>query len=286
MTTARTKATTAPSAKNVAEIPWYDLINEVPEPPEDGLVEDAAITLIKAILVARYANDPTTLVLGPATFLIYDSDTPGSLIAPDCYVMFGVDADFILTYRQSYRIEEWGVIPAFALEVASPSTAQRDLTEKRELYARIGVGEYWRLDRTGDNYGEPLVGERLVNGEYERFELHTEPNGDIWSRSETLGVDFYWAEDEDGIGRFSMRDGVTGEWLNTLSDEIAARQEAEARTQHEAYARQQAETRAQHEAYARQQAEARAQHEAYARQQAEARNRELEAELERLRRQQ
>ena len=50
MTTARTKAPPASSATDAAETPWYDLINEVPEPPEDGLVEDAVITLIKAIL--------------------------------------------------------------------------------------------------------------------------------------------------------------------------------------------------------------------------------------------
>ena len=285
MTTARTKAPPASSATDAVETPWYDLINEVPEPPEDGLVEDAVITLVKAILVARYANEPTTLVLGPVTFLIYDSDTPGSLIAPDCYVMFGVDADFILRYRQSYRIEEWGVIPAFALEVASPSTARRDLTEKRELYALIGVGEYWRLDRAGDNYGEPLVGERLVNGEYVRFELHSEPNGDIWSRSEVLGVDFYYRMDEDGYGAFLLRDSDTGEWLHDLSGEIASRRVAEFRA-HEAEARtHEAEART-HEAEARAQSAERASlQEREARLAAEARNRELQAELERLRHQ-
>ena len=257
MTTPRIKAPLASVVTGAVEVPWYELINEVPEPPEDGLVEDAVITLIKEILVARYANDPTTLVLGPVTFLIYDSDTPGSLIAPDCYVMFGVDADFILDYRQSYRIEEWGVVPAFALEVASPSTARRDLTEKRELYARIGIGEYWRLDKFRENYGEPLVGERLVDGEYVRFELHTDENGDIWSRSEALGVDFYYRAENENLGTFLLRDSATGEWLNDLRGEIAARQEAESRVQ-------EAESRAQ---------------------EAEARNRELEAELERLRRQ-
>ena len=265
MTTARTKVTTAPSATDAAEVPWYELIDEVPEPPEDGLVEDAVITLIKAILVARYASDPTTLVLGPATFLIYDSDTPGSLIAPDCYVMFGVDADFIIDYRQSYRIEEWDVIPAFALEVASPSTARRDLTEKRELYAHIGIGEYWRLDKFRENYGEPLVGERLVNGEYERLELHSETNGDVWSRSEALGVDFYYRAENENLGIFLLRDSATGEWLNDLSVEIEARQAAEARAQEAETARQVAEARVREQ---------------------EARNRELQAELERLRRQQ
>lgn len=258
MTSPKIESPPASSAKNTVETPWYELINEVPEPPEDGLVEDATITLIKALLVARYANDPTTLVLGPATFLIYDSDTPGSLIAPDCYVMFGVDARFILRYRQSYRIEEWGVIPAFVLEVASESTAARDLNEKREIYAEMGAQEYWRLDVTGgDYYGEPLAGERLVNGEYVRFELNTEDNGDVWSRSEVLGVNFYWREEDSGYGSYLLRDSATGEWLHTLGEEIAAHAETEA-------ARQEAEVRAQA---------------------AEARNRELQAELDRLRRQ-
>ena len=254
MTTARTEALPASSATDADEIPWYDLLG-VPEPPEDGLVEDSVITLIKAILVARYANDPTALVLGPVTYLVYDSDRPGSFVAPDCYVMFGVDAKLIQVHRQSYRIDEWGVTPAFVLEVASPSTAARDLGEKREIYARMGAQEYWRLDRNGEYYGEPLVGERLVDDEYVRFELHSEANGDVWSRSEALGVDFYHRVDEDGYGAFLLQDSGTGEWLNFLDREIAARQEAEAQAQA-------AETRAQA---------------------AEARNRELEAELERLR---
>ena len=143
--------------------------------------------------------------------------------------------------------------------MASESTADRDLGEKREIYARMGAQEYWRMDRTGEYYGEPLVGERLVNGEYERIELHAEPNGDIWSRSDALGVDFYYRlDDDDEVGRFLLRDSVTGEWLNTLSDEIAAHAETEA---------------------ARAEAEA-------ALVAAEARNQELQAELERLRRMQ
>ena len=147
-----------------------------------------------------------------------------------------------------------GRSPAFVLEVASESTAARDLGEKREIYARMGAQEYWRLDRHG-YYGEPLVGERLVDGEYVRFELHTEANGDVWSRSEVLGVDFYHRL-EDGISVFPLRDSETGKWLGDLGEEVAAHAETEA---------------------AHQAAEARAQ-------EAEARNRELEAELERLRR--
>ena len=40
------------------------------------------------------------------------------------------------------------------------------------------MGEYWRFDSTGgDFYGEPLVGEQLVDGEYRRIELERESDG-------------------------------------------------------------------------------------------------------------
>ena len=113
------------------------------------------------------------------------------------------------------------------------------MREKREIYARMGAGEYWWFDPAGgDRYGEPLIGERLVDGEYERFETQVAENGDVWARSEALGVDFYWRVDEDRHGEFLVRDSDTGEWLGDLSEERAARAKAEvARAEAEARAR-------------------------------------------------
>ena len=250
MTSSRTNATANPAPTAAAgETPWYELISEVPEPPEDAMQQASTIIYIASILMARYRDDPTTLV-SEQTNVIYDSAVPGSVIVPDVYVVIGVDAQTIETYRRSYRIEEWGVPPAFVLEVGTPVTARRDLSVKRDLYARMGAQEYWRLDRIGESYPEPLVGERLVDGEYVRLELHTEPDGEVWSRSEALGVDFFCRTSEDGISDFRMRDSASGAWLNTLGDEIAARKAAEAQAQV-----------------------------------AEARNRELQAEIQRLRQQ-
>ena len=252
MTTARTTAPPASSATDAAEIPWYELINDAPEPPEDAMQQEDTILEVMSILKARYENVPGALWLSQSN-VIYDSDVPGSVVSPDGVVVLGLktDARTIKRVRRSYRIDEWGQPPAFVLEVASESTAERDLGEKRVIYARMGAQEYWRLDAMGGNYyGEPLVGERLVNGEYERIELHAEVGGDTWSRSEVLGVDFYCRMDEDGYGTFLLRDSVTGEWLHDLGEEVAAHAETEA-----------------------------------ARRDAEARNRELEAELERLRKQ-
>ena len=262
MTTARTKAPPTSLADDaVEEIPWYELINDAPEPPEDAMQQAEIILYVMSLLWVRYKKDRSVLVSKESN-VIYDSEVPGSVVVPDGYIVFGVDSRTIKMYRRSYRIDEWGVAPAFVLEVASESTAHRDLGEKRALYARMGVQEYWRLDRHG-YYGEPLVGERLVDGEYVRFDLHTESNGDEWSRSEVLGVDFYHRI-EDGISWFLLKDSATGEWLGDAGEERDARLEAEAAHLAEREARQAAEARLTEQ---------------------EARTRELEAELERLRRQ-
>ena len=280
MITQHTKAASATTAA-VDETPWYDLIDD-PEPPEDAMQQADTIFYVMSILQARYGNDPNTL-WSEQSNIVYDSEIRGSVVAPDGYVVFGVDARAIRRDRRSYRIDEWGEPPAFVLEVASESTATRDLTEKREIYARMGAREYWRLDKRTEYYGEPLVGERLVDGEYRRCELHVEANGDIWSRSEALGVDFFFRI-EDGEGRFLLRDSITGKWLHNLPEEIAAHAGTEVARQAEAVARQAAEARAQAteaarqaEAVARQAAEAEAQAAEEARQAEEVARQEAEA---------
>ena len=98
--------------------------------------------------------------------------------------------------RHGYLIWEVGKAPDFVLEIASESTARYDCTGKRDLYASIGVGEYWRYDSTGgDYYGTPLVGEQLVGGEYRPFEVYTTADREIWAHSPVLDVDIYWGDD-------------------------------------------------------------------------------------------
>ena len=257
MTTTGAESAPQPTAA-AGETPWYELISEVPEPPEDAMQQDDTILDVMSILKARFENVPGAFWCSQ-TNIIYDSDTPGSVIAPDGMIVLGLEIDgkTIKRDRRIYRIDEWGVPPAFVLEVGSRSTAARDLGVKRDLYARIGVREYWRLDWIGESYPEPLAGERLVDGQYVRLELHTEPDGEVWSRSEVLGVDFFCQTVEDGLSTFRLRDSDTGEWLNTYGDEVAARKAAVAQARA---------------------AEAQAQA-------AEARAAELEAELQRLRQQ-
>ena len=94
------------------------------------------------------------------------------------------------------------------MEIGSPSTARNDLVSKRALYARLGIGEYWRYDKTGGNFsGEPLVGEYLKDGEYRSLEMHRKANGMVWAHSPTLNPDLCWMKEGFGTTTLPKPDG-------------------------------------------------------------------------------
>jgi Uma2 family endonuclease len=55
--------------------------------------------------------------------------------------------------------EVWGA-PDLVVEILSPSTAARDRTVKRSLYARNGVNEYWLVDADARTIAVMLLGEQ------------------------------------------------------------------------------------------------------------------------------
>ena len=213
---------------------FYPATDGAPLP--DGAEQYHEFLHVNTLLQIHYADQPRIIVSGN-TFVYYDQGRPGRNIAPDCYVAFDVNRDEIIS-QEHYRIWVVGKPPDFALEIASKHTAHNDLVPKRELYAAIGIGEYWRYDPTEDSryYGERLVGERLVDGEYQRLPVAPDAEGRPRGYSPTLELDLVW---EERILRFY--DPSTGEWLrdfdetrvelaaaeNTLAGEQAARAAAE-----------------------------------------------------------
>ena len=139
---------------------------------------------VAPLIASRFRGDRNTLV-STGGFIFYDRTDCNRRVAPDLYVSFDVDVrGTIDDYMPNYLIWRHGKPPDFVMEVASPSTADNDLGHKRLLYARLGVQEYWRLDPTGGElYDQPLVGERLVDGEYRPFELHTAEDGTLPGRT-------------------------------------------------------------------------------------------------------
>ncbi len=215
------------------------------------------------------------------TFIYYVEGNPRRWVSPDCYVALHLSEDAIESIERSnvYLLWEVGKAPDFVLEIGSASTARHDMSGKRELYAELGVMEYWRYDSTGDRfYGEPLVGERLSGGEYRRLEQRRDADGSVWSHSEVLNLDLCWL---DGLLRFW--DPVEMRWLLSHEQEREGRlQEREGRLAAEAESLQEREGRLQ-ERGRRLIAEAESLQERGRRLTAEARIAELEAELRRYR---
>ena len=86
----------------------------------------------------------------------------GKYVAPDLIVVLDHD----LGDRQTYKVWEEGKPPDFALEVISPSSEVRNRVDKKELYARIGIGEYFVFQPNPERAGPQLVGYALEGSGY------------------------------------------------------------------------------------------------------------------------
>ncbi len=199
-------------------------------PLPDGEYQAPLYIRVVGTLRERFSDVPGARVNGD-TFIYYTEGNPRRSVSPDCYVALDLsDEQWDSIERNNvYLVWEVGKAPDFILEIGSPSTGDADLGRKRDLYARIGVSEYWRYDKTGgDFYGEPLVGEYLVDGEYRRFELNYESDGRIWAHSEALNLDLWWID-----GELRFWDPVAGRWLLSHEEEKEGRLTAENQAEEE-----------------------------------------------------
>lgn len=231
--------------------------------------------------VREHFRDRADVEVSGNTFIYYEEGNPRRFISPDLHVTLDVTAEGFasMDYRNTYLVWEIGKPADFVLEIASESTARRDVTEKRVLYAQIGFGEYWRFDGSGgDFYGEPLVGEYLAGGEYRRFDVVPDAEGRPHGYSPALALWLYW---DDGQLRFY--DQAAGEWLRSRTEERAAADEARAAADQARAAADQERAAADQARAVADQARATADQERAARQLAEAQVAELQAELRRLR---
>jgi Uma2 family endonuclease len=113
-------------------------------------------------MLRLYLQGQQATVLGNQ-YLYYEQGNPNKRIAPDVFVIFDVEPGG----RDSYKIWEEGSVPSVTFEMTSPSTKKEDDGPKKQLYAQIGVQEYWQFDPKGEWIKEQLRGYRLENGQYQ-----------------------------------------------------------------------------------------------------------------------
>ena len=172
----------------------------------------------------HYYQHPSILI-GDEIPIYYGPPRPGggppAHVIPDYLVALDVDARAIWA-RIGYDPIQNGKPPDVVVEVASHSTYRNDNIGKREIYREIAVPEYWRFDPTGgDFYGQPIIGEQLVNGQYQPLPLIHYDDGSEGSTSPILNVNFRWR-----APRFYLHDPATGQEYEH-PHEILARQQAE-----------------------------------------------------------
>ena len=179
-------------------------------------------------------------------FIYYKQGVPDAVVAPDVFVVFGVEK----RKRRSYKVwEEGDKLPSFVLEVTSKTTQENDEEDKPKKYAQLGMEEYFQYDPTGDYLQPQLKGSRLVMERYQAIAPVMLPDGVLSIRSQILGLDLRL------LGRdLRFYDLQTGTRLLSYSEEAQARQQAEQALQQETQARQQVEQTLQQEAQARREA--------------------------------
>ena len=202
-------------------------------------------------MLKRHYRDRDDVFYAIDLLVYYSRPRPDVKVAPDALVAHGVPAG----HRDSYQVWVEGKVPDFVLEVASPSTAAKDRKEKKALYRRLGVGEYWLYDPTGGLHKPRLRGFRLTAaGRYAELVGRRGPGKALAFASPCLGLELRF----DGE-RLRMWDPAEGTYILSILELDAAWREALEQLEAEADARQEAERLAAAEAQARQAAENRAQ---------------------------
>ena len=227
-TAARTRRDTAPDIRDMDVETLNKLYPTNLEPMPEGLQQFRPLLFISELIVRYFEMAGREFVIFSDSFIYYINEYGARVnVAPDLCVAFDVSIDDIGDDR-SYFVERVGKPPEFVMEIGSPSTAERDVEEKPAIYAHIGVGEYWLFDPEGGSiYGFPLVGLRLVDGEYSPIELDELPNGAVRGHSEVLGLTLLYED-----GELHVIDPSTGTRLRrpieVEASERAAHRRAEA----------------------------------------------------------
>jgi Uma2 family endonuclease len=184
------------------------LIDDDGEPMAVSEVHRRALIYFWSLLDAiKELYQRIDMYIGGDSFWHYDRKDLRKYLAPDAFVIFGVENAHIIRNRWIPWYEN-NRKPSFILEMASKSTYENDLTDKKDKYELQGVEEYFLFDLGLECFDVPLKAFRLQDGKYQ--ELIPDERGAIYS--ETLNV---WLIPE-GTTRLEMIDGVTG--LRILGD--------------------------------------------------------------------
>lgn len=221
----------------------------------------------------------TQWAVGGNQFMYYTEGNRNDHVSPDVYA--ALDVPPRLRARWFTWIE--GKFPDIVFEITSESTAQIDLRDKPNLYARLGAREYYIYDPQG-RMRPGLLAYHLVHGRMEPLPTLTATSVTsplLRCEFRVVGQYLRWIDPEPDAPLPPIGDERRLRLLAEagLTAEEAARRLAEQRAREAEESRRVAETCARAEAAARKAAEAQVRRTQEAREAAEQRAREVEQRL-------
>lgn len=180
------------------------------EPMETSLHMVALATTV-LVLRAYFRDRPDVYPIG-SIFWFYEEGNPKARKCPDIMVVRGADPGRGM--RDSWKSWEERADPCFILELTSRKTANEDIGNKKDLYHRLGVREYFLFDPTGELLEDSLLGYRLIDGAYELLP----PADDGGLLSSELGLRF--VPEGPSLALFEFHTGQRLLDLPGLQDEV------------------------------------------------------------------
>ncbi len=166
---------------------------------------NVAMTLLKEALEDYFADQPDVYVASNLVFYWQEGDARRRR-DPDVLVARGTAGKH---KRRSYRLWEEKRLPCVLFEVASRRTWRNDVRQKPELYAGLGVKEYFIFDPEQRYLDPPLLGFRAVR----RRPVPLKPAADGSLPSRELGLRLI--PEGDSLRLASL---ATGELVMTRSE--------------------------------------------------------------------
>jgi Uma2 family endonuclease len=119
---------------------------------------------LRQALALHFRRTPNVYVAANM-FLYYEEGNPSAVVAPDVFVVRGVDKH----KRRTFKLWEEKVAPRVVIEITSLSSRLEDLGTKRAVYEMLGVHEYFLFDPLKEYLTPQLQGFRLKAGQYRKL---------------------------------------------------------------------------------------------------------------------
>ena len=225
MTTTSIQTNAKPPAPAEEWEPYPHLEKEEKDMQQRAPEHDLTAKLCVALTPGYHYPYHPSIIIGGEIPIYYGERDPVTRrfpnVRPDILIAFDVDS-YAIRRRVGYDPIQNGKLPDVVVEIASPSTYRTDMGRKRDVYQMLRVPEYWRFDPSGGAmFGQAVIVEQLVDGQYQRLPLLEYGGIVVGSASPLLNLNFRYQGNE----LFTIHDPETGLEYEHLEERVARLEE-------------------------------------------------------------